>query len=47
MLCKAFDIEYLGSGGAAPRSHSSFADDMAPEDLIPKTQAERCMSKGV
>ena len=39
------DTEYFkavnitgGSGSAAPRGHSSFADDKAPRDLIPQMQ---------
>ena len=38
MLLKAENIKGV-SGGAAARSHSSFADDKAPGDLIPQMQA--------
>ena len=36
-----------GSRGCAPRSHSSFTDDKAPGDLIPKMQALNLLEKKI
>ena len=39
MRLQAVNIKGGGGSGGRPRSHSSFADDKAPGDLIPQMQA--------